>query len=164
MADTLSDLLPRLRLQLGDINSTAYQYLDAWLLVALQASVESLQKWWNYKYVFNATTEALERNSTIDFLFPDPPLIEDGDIRPIILMASLIIKSGTLQNSAWTAGSWRDAEISYSNIEGSRLRQESMQKDWDELTSILKVPQRKLIGAYKSSLPGYKDNPFEVQR
>lgn len=160
----LANLLPRLRLHLGDIDSSSYQYLDEWLLLSLQAAIESLQRWWNYKYIINSTTNNVERNSNISFLFPSPPEIEYGDIRPIILMASIIVKEGTLQNSAWNVGSWKDAEISYSNIESSRLRQDSLKNDWTELTSILKVPQKKLINTYKSSLPGYKDNPFETMK
>lgn len=160
---TVTYLIDDLRLHLGDIDPTAYQYLDAWLEVALLAAVKSLQRWWNFRYLVNSSNEVYRNTSATTFVLPEPPVIESSDERAIILMSSIIIKEGTLQNSAWTTSSWKDAEISYSNIEGSRMRQANLKADWDELTSILKVPQKKLIGSYKSSLPGYKNNQYEVK-
>jgi len=158
---TVTYLVDELRLHLGDIDPASYQYLDAWLEVSLLTAVKSLQKWWKYRYLVDSSN-LVYRNSAVVFNFTEPPVIETSDERPIILMAAVIIKGGTLQNSAWNTGSWRDAEISYSNIEGSRLRQESLKADWDELLSILKPPQKVLLGAKKATLPGYKNNQWEV--
>lgn len=70
-------------------------------------------------------------------------------------MAAIIIKSGQLENLSWSVGAWRDAEISYSNIEASRRKDEMLQRDWTELTNILKPPQKRLASSNKGHLPGY---------
>lgn len=156
----LSYLIPRLRLHLGDIDSTSYRHLDEWLRLALVLSIETLEKWWNYKYLINKDDDVY-RNSTHRFLFASPPIIERGDIKPIVLMAALIIKSGDLENLSWNVGAWRDAEISYSNIEVSRRKDSMIERDWNELTSILKPPQKRLSSSRKGHLAGYKSSLFE---
>lgn len=157
---TVTYLLPKLRLHLGDI-STPYTYLDQWLELSLVASVESLQRWWNYKYLLNTSDEVYRNTKSTLFLFPEPPVIQDSDERPIILMAGIIIKGGDLQNLSWNVGAWRDAEISYSNIEGSRTKRQALQSDWEELKSLLPEPTKRLTFSRKSHLPGYRDNLFE---
>jgi hypothetical protein len=156
----LSYLIPRLRLHIGDINSTSYKHLDEWLRLALITSIESLQTWWNYKYLINENNDVY-RNTTRRFLHPEPPVVERGDIRPITLMAAIIIKTGDLENLSWNVGAWRDAEISYSNIEGSRRKDVTIERDWRELTNILKPPQKRLANTYKGHLPGFTQNPYE---
>jgi hypothetical protein len=76
-------------------------------------------------------------------------------------MASIIIKEGSLESNSWNAGAWKDAEISFSNLEGSRSKQLSLQKDWDELGMILSAPTKRLAQSIKGSLYGYKQNTFE---
>ena len=155
MATELNYLIPRLRLKLGDLNPSSYRYLDEWLHAALIASIDALQRWWNYKYIID-NNNRVYRNPNIGFLFPEPPIIERGDIQPIILMASIILKSGSLENFSWNLGSWRDAEISFSNIEGGRGKQESLKSDWEELKSLLTIPGKKLAFPVKGHLPGYQ--------
>ena len=157
---SLSYLIPRLRLHLGDIDADNYRHLDEWLRLSLVVSVEALQKWWNYKYLIDDNDDVY-RNPSIRFLHSQPPVIERGDIKPVILMAALIIKSGDLENLSWNVGAWRDAEISYSNIEASRRKDDMIKRDWEELTSILKPPQKRLAESQKGHLPGYIGNPFE---
>lgn len=155
-------LIDKLRLHLGDINPATYRYLDEWLRTAIIGAVEKLERWWNYKYLVNDTTYNVYRNTeTCSFTLAEPPVIEQFDKDIIILMASIIIKQGDLQNSSWTFGSWKDAEISYSNIEGSKSKEGSIERDWLELTSLIKPPQKQLANSKKSSLPGYKDNAWE---
>lgn len=153
-------LISSLRLHLGDLNPLAYRYLEEWLRTALALSIKSLEKRWNYRYLLDADYNVY-RNTVIGFLFPEPPIIQHGDEDPIILKASIILKSGSLENSSYNYGSWRDAEIAYSNIESSRAKDGSLQRDIDMLDEILKPPQRRLAGAIKRSLPGYKDNRSE---
>lgn len=161
-ATNLDYLIDNLRIQLGDLDSTAYRYIDAWLRTALVLSIKTLQRWWNYKYLLDTTNNVYRNTEDPNFLFPEPPIIEAGDERPVVLMASIIVKQGSLENSAWSTATWRDAEIYYSNLEGSKAREESIKRDWNELTSILKAPQKRLIKALKSSLPGYKGNQWET--
>lgn len=150
----LSYLIPRLRLHLGDIDATSYRYLDEWLRLSLIAAIETLQTWWNFKYLIDGNDD-VSRNATIRFLHSEPPVIQRGDIRPVILMAAIILKSGQLENLSWNVGAWKDAEISYSNIEASRRKDEMLQRDWTELTNILKPPQKRLASSNKGHLPGF---------
>src|SRR4030067_3022549 len=117
-------------------------------------------RWWNYKYLIDTNYDAY-RNANITYLFPEPPIIEYGDEEIIILMASIVIKEGSLESNSWAVGSWRDAEIAYSNIEGNRAKLESIRKDWDALTQLIKPPTKRLAQAKKSSLPGYIGNEYE---
>ena len=156
---TVDYLLPELRLHLGDIDPATYRYTDEWLIVSLEMSIKSLGRWWNSKYLLDS--HLVSRNPNLTFIFAEPPVIETQDERPILLMASIIIKEGSLESNSWNAGAWKDAEISFSNLEGSRSKQLSLQKDWDELGMILSPPTKRLSQALKGSLLGYKQNTFE---
>ncbi len=156
----LDYLIDFLRLHLGDTDSASYRYLDEWLRTALVISVKELQRWWNYRYLLDSNYNVY-RNPNHVFIFAEPPIIQDADEKPIILMASIIIKKGSLENNSWEVGSWRDAEISYSNIEGNRAKLESLRNDWEQLTAILKPPTKRLAQTKKGSLPGYLNNLYE---
>lgn len=156
----LDYLIDGLRLHLGDYEPSTYRYTDEWLRTALVLSVKTLMKWWNYKYLLD-TDSNVERNGNYTFLFPSPPIVEQGDERAIILMASIIIKEGSLEDASWSIGSWRDAEIAYSNIEGSRAKQDSIKRDFEELSTIVRPPGKRLAQPSKGSLPGYIGNKYE---
>jgi hypothetical protein len=162
MATTTVDyLLPELRLHLGDIDPSSYRYTNEWLEVALEMSIKALGRWWNLKYLIDMSTHLVSRNPNHTFILTEPPVIEMQDERPILLMASIIIKEGSLEANSWNAGAWRDSEISFSNLEGSRSKQISLKKDWEELSMLLSAPTKRLSQALKGSLPGYKQNTFE---
>jgi hypothetical protein len=158
----LDYLIDSLRLHLGDIDPTKYRYMDEWLRTSLVLSVKTLQKWWEQKYLVDELGNVYRNTLYSLFSYPEPPLIQNEDERPIILMASIIIKQGSLENSSWSVGTWRDAEIYYSNTELGKLKLDSLKADWEDLQSILKAPQKKLLGALKSTLPGFKLNPWET--
>ena len=144
-SSNLSDLIPQLRLYLGDLDSSAYQYTDEWLLNALASSVNSLASWWNYKYLLDDDCNVIRNSNYIkNYKVDSPPVIEPGDEIIIILMASILIKSGVIQNNAWNVGTWRDAEIYYSNTEGGKLAAESLKRDWELLLQYLKPPSKKI--------------------
>jgi len=154
-------LITDLRQHLGDTNPASYRYLDSWLRSALYASIKALQRRWNFKYTINSTTYNVERNPNWSYLYPEPPTIEQADDRAIVLQAAIIVKEGSLEGNSWNVGSWKDAEISYSNIEGSRSKEGSIERDIKELDSILKPPQKRLAYPVKRSLPGYINNAHE---
>ncbi|MHA1949609.1 MAG: hypothetical protein ACW99G_07995 [Candidatus Thorarchaeota archaeon] len=158
---TLDYFLPELRLHLGDIDPATYRYTDEWLEVALEISIKALGRWWNLKYLLDSSTKLVTRNPNLSFVLAEPPVIEMQDERPILLMASIVIKEGSLEANSWSAGAWRDAEISFSNLEGSRSKQISLKKDWEELSMLLSTPKQRLAQTVKGSLKGYKGNQFE---
>ncbi len=161
--NNLTDLYPRLRLRIGDINPATYRYTDAWLLIALQASVDTLGKWMNYKYILNSSGEIQRNANSNAFIFDEATygIVEPSDKEIIVTMAAIIVLEGSLENSAWDFASWRDAEISYSNLESSRARGGTLERLWNELLNNIKPPMKRLARAKKSELPGFKDNQYE---
>ena len=153
-------LIDPLRLHLGDTTSGSYRYTDEWLRTSLIMSIKALQRWWDYKYLVD-TNYDVYRNQHWNYLFSEPPVIEHGDEQPIILMASIIIKEGSLENNSWNVGSWKDAEIAYSNIEGNKAKVASIEADRKALEDMLKPPTKRLARTQKGSLPGYKKNIYE---
>jgi len=146
----LSYLIPVLRVKLWDI-AAPYRYTDEWLDVALVAAIKSLQRWWANKYLVDSTNTTVSRNPDITFTLAEPPVIETSDERVVILMAAIVVKEGTLENSAWSTSTWRDAEYYVSNIEGAKSRESGLKRDWDELLSIIKPPQKRLSSGARES-------------
>jgi hypothetical protein len=156
-------LIPYIRLTIGDINPSSYRYTDDWIGVAIEASIIALSRWWNAKYLLDSSKD-IYRNPAIQFLDSEPPVVQIDDERPIVIMASIVILEGSLESSAWSIGSWKDNEISVSSIEQGRLREGTLRKLWDELSSIILPPTKKLARARKGSLPGYLNNDYEYSR
>lgn len=153
VATDLDYLIPELRLYIGDTDETAYRYLDSWLRVALVSSLKALQRWWRIRYQID-DSYVVTRYENSTFTVDEPPTIMTNDEIPILLMASIMVKSGVLQNSAWTVGSWRDAEIAVSNIEGGRMKDASLSRDWNNLQMYLKPPTKRLGVGTRDSIPG----------
>lgn len=150
----LDYLITSLRWKLGDIDSSAYRYMDEWLRVALVSALKTLQRWWGIRYLIDDTTYVVTRYSGSTFDFDSPPVIQTLDESPIVIMAAILTKEGTLENSSWTTGSWRDAEVSVSNIEGSRVKEAILDKLWNELMMYLTPPTKRLSGIVRTSIPG----------
>ncbi len=151
----LDYLLPELRVHLGDTDPTSYRYLDEWLRVSLVAGLKALQRWWRIRYTIDETTYVVSRFATSLFSVGAPPVIMTADEEPIILMASILTKSGTLQGNSWDIGTWRDAEIYVSNIEGGKLKDASIKADWDRLLQFLKPPTSRLNAGVRSPIGHY---------
>lgn len=141
----LDYLIPELRFKLGDIDPANYRYLDGWLRVSLVSSVKALQRWWKDKYLIDDTNNVYRNlETTVTFTQDEPPVLQESDERPIVLMAAILVKDGTLQSNSWSLGSWRDAEYSVSNIEGGKIKEASLKRDWDELLYYLTPPTKRL--------------------
>lgn len=153
----LDYLIPDLRWRLGDIDSTSYRYTDSWLRVALVSALKALQRWWGIRYVIDETDYTITRYADSDFVNAEPPVIQQQDETPIVLMAAIMTREGSLENSAWSTGSWKDAEVSVSNIEGGRIRESGLQRLWDELMFYIQPPTRRLTGVIRSSIPGAEE-------
>lgn len=150
----LDYLIPSLRWKLGDIDSTNYRYMDEWLRVSLVSALKALQRWWGIRYLIDETDYTVSRYSGADFTFAEPPTIQAMDETPIVIMAAIMTKEGSLENSAWTVGSWRDAEISVSNIESGKIRESNLNRLWDELMWYVQPPTKRLTGVVRTEIPG----------
>lgn len=156
-ATDLDYLIPELRYRLGDTDATAYRYLDEWLRVALVSGLKALQRWWRIRYVIDESDYTVSRYAGSTFIFDEPPVIQQQDETPIVIMASILTKSGVLQNNSWSVGSWRDAEIAVSNIESGRIKDSSLARDWAELEMYILPPTKRLTGVVRTSIPGAEE-------
>lgn len=153
----LDYLLPVLRFHLGDTDPASYRYVDGWLRVALVSGVKAMQRWWGDRYLVDATTHDVSRSTAYDFTYDEPPIIQDKDERPLILMSSILVKSGQLESNSWNVGSWKDAEIAVSNIEGNRAKQFGLGMDWEELKGYILPPTKKLAQALRIAHPSTEE-------
>jgi hypothetical protein len=157
-------LIPYLRMHLGDLNPASYRYLDTWLRTALVAAVKELSRYWDSKYILDPTIDTVDptlvsgvfsgvlRNELFPYFeFEAPPLIQFKDEAIIILMASIIIKSGQLENLSWDLGNWRDAELSFSNIESSKSKDASLERDKLRLQELIKPPMKRLFNTLRTN-------------
>jgi hypothetical protein len=160
----LDDLIIYVRLKVGDTVSTAYRYTDEWIRTGLVAAVQYLQRWMNYKYLLDVDGDIYRNPNYPYFIFDETTygIIESGDIPIIVIAAAYLILEGSLQNAAWDFASWKDAEISYSNLESSRARGGMLDRLWNELQAYLKPPTKRLAQTRKNSLPGYINNDYET--
>jgi hypothetical protein len=156
-------LIDYVRVSVGDMNPLLYRYTDDWIETSLVLSIKTLQRYWQDKYVIDSNN-MVTRNTNYQYWLFDESLgvIEGGDEPIITLMAAIIMLEGSLENSAWDAVSWRDAEISVSNLQSTSVRSANLKRLIDELFSMITPPTKRLAKAIKYSLPGYLQNYYEV--
>jgi len=147
--DDLDYLIQDLRFHMGDISELKYN--TDFLRQALIIGIKALMRKWRNKYLY--ASGVVSRNVGVAYEYAAPPVIQYSDERPIMLQAAIIIKSADLQDSGWDIASWRDDEIAYSNIAGSKALLDSLQRDIDELELWLRS---RLFGGSRQSLEGFR--------
>lgn len=162
MSVTVDYLIPILRLRIGDTNEATYRYLDEWLTVSLVLAIKNLSRFWRDKYIVNSD-DSISRNTYYTNFVQDESdgVIEKRDEYIIVLMAAIIILEGSLENSAWSTASWADAEVRYTNIDGTRIREANIKRMVEELNSLILPPVKRLARPTKGHLPGYRNNTYE---
>ena len=155
-------LIPDLRLVIGDTDSTAYRYIDDWLLRSLILAVKSLTRYIGNKYVIDSLGEITRNPTYPSFIYPEEDgVVEIQDEWVIIIKAAIIVLGGSLENSAWDMQSWRDAEISVSSQEVSRTRKGTLDALNEELSKLVSSHRQRLARTIKGSLPGFLGNLYE---
>lgn len=155
-------LIPYLRLRLGDLTPATYRYLDEWLSNSLIASVRVLGRYWKFKYLVDESGLVSRNPNYYEFTFEESfGVIEGQDEDVIVLKAAIIVLQGNLENSAWSISSWKDSEISFSNLEQSRSRSSSLDRLLQDFRDLVVAPTKRLAVPSKQSLPGYLNNPYE---
>lgn len=92
------------------------------------------------------------RNPYHTFLDPGALVISQEDEEPILLMATIILRTAQLSSSAATFQSWSDGEFSFSNIASSNIMN-SMYKDaWLQLNAYFKT---RLTPPIRESFPAF---------
>jgi len=147
----LDYLIPDLRVHLGD-TSEPYRYEDAHLRHGLVMACKTLMKKWRNRYTINASY-IVARSSSASFEIASPPIIEYADERAFILQAAIIIRGADLKDSAWDIASWRDDEVSYSNLAGGAELRKGYLDDVKELEEFLR---RRLFSGSRQSMGGFK--------
>lgn len=158
----LDYLIGSLRAHIGDITSP-FTYSDGFLRRLLVDAIKGLYDRWNKRYTIDSNY-IVSRTGNWTYFDSAPPTIQIADELPIILAASITLRSGILNISWNSIGSWRDDEISSSNIQGGSLLANSLQRDIDLLNSLLPNRNKKLAAVKKQSLPGFSldvGNQFE---
>ena len=146
-------LIPYLRLKIGDTDPLTYKYMDEWLSVALIAAVRGLERYWSNKYFVSDEGIVTRNDEYLDFTYEeDEGTIQTMDENIIVIKAALIVLEGSLENHSWDIGSWRDAEISYSNIASGSIRESTVKRLQAELDMYLKSPQKKLSSSHRMSI------------
>lgn len=145
----LEELLSDLRIYLYDIEEP-YRYSDGTLIQCLYGAVKLLGRRWRNRYYL--VDGVLMRNPNIVFKFSEPPVISPGDEYVFIVQAAIILKSAVVYDSAWDVASWKDDEVSYSNIQGAKSRDDSLRRDLELLEELLR---QTLIGGIIQPLPGF---------
>ena len=148
---TLYYLIDDFRIHLGDYTEP-YSYSDTVVLQVLNMACKYLKKKWGNRYTIDSAG-LVSRNSLVTFNDAEPPVIEVADEVAFILQASIILKSADIRNSIWDIGSWRDDEISFSNIASSNAYERSLMHDIDALKYFL---EHRLFAGSKQSLPGFR--------
>jgi len=162
----LDFLVPALRMHLGDITEP-YAYDEGLLKFSLLEGIKMLMARWNYRYsvVYDQDLNhwSVTRNNDDVFQFSEPPVIQYCDERPIVLAAAILLKTGTVYTSGADAVSWKDDEISFSNVAGAELKSKSLLSDLDELNKLVPERRQRLARPTKQSLLGFRNPPNEFE-
>ncbi len=158
----LDYLIPALRMHLWDVSEPP-AYSNDTLKQALLIGLKALMPRWNSRYIpsYNASTNnwGVSRNPNDKFKHTSPPVIMYMDERPIILAAAVAMNSGLIYQVAANAVSWRDEEVSFSNVTGARLKEESLIRDIEELSKLVPDRRKRLAVPVKGELIGFKWPP-----
>jgi hypothetical protein len=136
----LEYLIDFLRLHIGDTGVAVYS--DETLHNALRYAVSSLASRWNTKYFIDIDGVVHRNTDTTMFDLSSPPIVQATDYRPIVLMASIIIKGGKKFSESGNAVSWRDDEVVWDGKTVASQITGTLQDDINELDSILGVGKR----------------------
>ncbi len=159
-ASPLDYLIPSLRVHLGD--SETLNYAPDYLRQCLILAIKALSRRWRNRYIYSATGVLSRSTDFQAFTMSEPPTIETSDEYPVILQASIIIKTSEYRRLATTFGSWRDDEISYSNISSSQALLASLQSDITELNDLLPLGTIKLARTRKGELRGFGTDVWNI--
>lgn len=133
----LEELIIPLRVQIGDIETTP-TYSDELLHLILRQAVAALMTRWHDKY-YVTNEGVICRNPNELWDWSSPPVIQHKDRRAIILQSSITIKGGKKFSESSNAVTWKDEEISYSNVQSAKQISSTLGDDVKELNELFPV-------------------------
>jgi len=160
----ISDLITPVRTKVGD-RSSPYRCADEWIESAIQVAHLQLQRYIYNKYLLDATPDIVRNTEYSPWYYTEAEVgvIEPQDESLYITMTAIVLVQGDLEANAWNIGSWKDFEISYSNIAAGKHVDANLNRLWGELEALITPPTKRLVTPRKQSLPGFKDNKFETK-
>jgi len=80
----------------------------------------------------------LQEIPRLTYLFDEDSygVLEQGDDQIIIIYAAIITAEGELEKNAWDLGSWKDAEISFSNIQSGKTSDDILIRWYNETKKL----------------------------
>lgn len=147
----LDFLIPELRIMLNDI-SPVPKYQDNYLRAVLVHALKNLGRRWNNRYLINTQYVVSRNDEIVSYGVDPPPIIEQGDQYIICLAATILVKKAQIYDTSWDVSSWKDDEISYSNIQAAKERDTSLKHDLEELERLL---TQRLYAGKVTPLPGF---------
>jgi hypothetical protein len=160
----IEELIPYVRVKIGDFSSP-YRYESDWIRSAIRAASITLQQYLHNKYLLDEDTDDIIRNTEYSpwyYAESQSGVLEYQDKNLYIVMSAIIMLQGDLENNAWNLASWKDFEISYTNMESGRTQSKILDNLWNELYSLITPPTKRLAQPRKSSLPGFLRNRYET--
>jgi hypothetical protein len=149
----LDYLIEDLRVYLGDIDPTDYQFSRETLSDALLLALKTLGRRWRRKYKIDVEGNIVRNINKHRYEDSEPPVVLFNDEPLIVVQAAIIVKSAELKNHTWDLQSWKDDEISFSNLGAGRAARDVLKQDRELLEKLL---NGKLYGVARQSLPGFK--------
>lgn len=157
----LDYLTTDLRIHISDY-TVPYVYSDELLFTLLVTAVKKLAKRWASKYLIDANDDVYRNTlSTLEWQFASPPIIQQIDEWPIVLAASITLGLGILKSTASSLVSWRDDEVSFSNLSSGKMVEDWVLRDIEELDQIVAPPSKKLASTRRQGLPGFDLQAYE---
>jgi hypothetical protein len=147
----LDFLIWSVRRKVGDLTEP-YTYSDELIRSYLVEALRVLGGRWRNRYLIDGDYVVTRNTSITTFTITSPPVIEQQDQEIIALQAAIMIKSNAVYDSSWDVASWKDNEIAYSNIQGGKIRDLSLDRDIALLEALL---DKNLHPGKTQSLPGF---------
>jgi hypothetical protein len=174
----LGQYIPDVRLYAGDTTGT--EFSDSLILEALENAIPYLARRWDSKYVIFSSgivsgnngifytvnvpqgsqqiaVTTLEgdvfRNAYVTFTSTPPPIIQSDDLPAILIAASYLLRRSKAAST--TAGVvWSTPDLSYSNVQSSKMYQELMKWDLEALELFFKqrlgrIQLGRFVGQYE---------------
>lgn len=151
-------LIPNERFYIGDLDGTLFS--DILIRTALVYGVKYLQRKWDNRYLvfasgmlINATTVTVPqgtctissiqendvfRNCYATFASASPPVIDQNDETPILIAAAILLRRSQLTASSTAFSSWSTPDLSYSNIQSSKIITDMLKNDLSALDAYFK--------------------------
>lgn len=170
-SSNLDYLITPVRMHVGDLTEVTFS--DSVILTALVYAVKYLQNRWNNRYLIytsgmivtgttvntpNGTCDLASlpgendafRNCHVTFTSAAPPIIDQNDELPIILVSAINLRRSVITSSIHVFSNWSTPDLSFSNVSSSKSLEALINADLKLLDDFFK---KRLATPQKSTFP-----------